>query len=351
MKRKLVFGLMGCGEISVQTAKAVSQAANCEIGMVQDTNEEMARDLSEKFHAPYCLTWDELLSNRALDAIYIATPHYLHAEGAIKSAQAGKHVLVEKPISTTLADTLAMISAAEQARVTLSVALTARNSSKAAIIKRVIDDNAIGKVVGLDFGAYAYKPESYWTSGWTGRVSTNWRASKAKSGGGFFIMNLIHTVDLLRYVTGLEAQSVAAFCDTFKTSVEVEDYIVAIIRYDNGAIGQARGATFVEGKVPPGGVEGDRIIGLAGQIYISPESVNLYVSRPYKEYAPARWHSIPAENPWGGREQFVEDYAKAILAGKTPPVTGLDGLKALEVCLAVYRSAETGSLVRLPMTV
>lgn len=350
MKRKLVFGLMGCGEISVQTAKAISQSENCEIGMVQDLNEDVARDLSEKFHTPYCLTWEDLLSNKSLDTIYIATPHYLHVEGAVKSAEAGKHVLVEKPIATTLEDALKMTAAAERAHVTLSVALAARNSAKAVLVKQIIQDNAIGKVVGLDFGAYAYKPESYWTGGWTGRVKTDWRTSKAKSGGGFFIMNLIHTVDLLRYVTGLEARSVAAFCDTFKTNVEVEDYVVAIIRYDNGAIGQARGATFVEGKVPPGGMEGDRIIGLSGQIYMSPESVHLHVSRPYREYAPGKWHSIQVENPWGGREKFVEDYARAILSGKNPPVTGIDGLKALEVCLAVYKSAETGSLVQLPMT-
>ena len=349
MKRKLVFGMMGCGEIAVQTAKAVSQTDNCRIGMVQDVNEDMAKDMSEKCGAPYCLTWEELLSNGSIDAVYIATPHYLHAPGAIKAAEAGKHVVVEKPMATTLADADRMTRAARKAGVALSVAMAARYSGRAGIVRKIIGGGAIGKVVGIDFGAYAFKPESYWTGGWTGRVRTDWRASKAKSGGGFFIMNLVHTVDFMRYVTGLEVTSVAAISDTFRTKAEVEDYIVAVMRYDNGAIGQARGATFVEGKAPQGAIEGDRIIGTSGQIYTTAEAVHLFVTKPYGDHEAGKWHTIPSGSPWTGREDFMSAFAKAVLAGKDPPVNAGDGRSALEVCLAVYRSAETGRFVRLPL--
>jgi len=349
MKRTIVFGLVGCGEIAVQTAKAISQSPNCEIGMVQDINEVMARDLAEKYSVPYCLTWPELLGNKHVDAVYVALPHHLHAPAAIEAAAAGKHVLVEKPIATTLADADRMIAAAETAGVSLSVAFTARYAQRTLKIKQVIDDGAIGSIVGLDFGSYGYKPPTYWSGGWTGRVETSWRTRKTESGGGVFLMNLVHTVDFVRFVTGLEVAAVAATYDTFKTNVEVEDYVVAILRYSNGAIGQARAATFVEGTVPGGAIEGDRIIGLSGQIFIARESIEMFLSKPYRDYEANKWHTISAESPWGGRQEFMTDFAKALLCGKTPPVTALDGRKALEVCLAVYKSGAAGQYVTLPL--
>jgi len=349
MKRKLIFGLIGCGEIAVQTAKGIAQSSNSEIGIVQDVNEEIAKDLADKYGVPYCLTWDELLGHRELDAVYIATPHYLHAGAAVAAAAAGKHVLVEKPIATTLADADRMIAAAEKAGVALSVAFALRYTDRSRKVKEIIDGGALGKIVGIDFGEYTYKPESYWTSGWTGRVQTDWRASKEKSGGGILLMNYVHTVDFMRLATGLDVVSVAANYDTFKTKVEVEDYIVVIMRLSNGAIGVARGATIVEGKVFPGGVEGDRIIGTDGQLFITRETIHLYVAKPYREYEAGKWHSIPTAEPWGGRAELIREFSKAVLAGKKPPVAALDGRKALEVCLAAYKSGATGQFVRLPM--
>jgi predicted dehydrogenase len=349
MKRKIAFGLIGCGEISVQTAKALAQCSNAEIAVVQDVSEEMARDLADKYGVPYCLAWDDLLSRRDVDAVYVATPHYLHKPAALAALAARKHVVVEKPISTTLADADAMIDAARTAGLSLSVCYTSRYTDRVVKARDLVAGGAVGKVVGIDFGAYGYKPDRYWTSGWTGRVQTDWRMSKEKSGGGVFLMNLIHTIDYLRFVTGLEVSSVAANYDTFKTKVEVEDYLVAILRYDNGAIGAARTATFVEGKTPPGGVEGDRIIGLKGQIFLGQESIHLFVNEPYASYEAGKWHQIATNDPWGGRKEFFSDFAHALQAGRPPAVTGLDGRKSLEVCVAAYRSGASGQVVRLPL--
>ncbi len=350
MKKKLAFGLIGCGEIAVQTAKAIAASHSAEIAMVQDVSEEMARDMADKYHVPHCLTWEELLSRREIDAVYVAVPHFLHKPATLQSLSAGKHVLVEKPIATTLRDTDDMIEAARKANLALSVAFTARYTDRILKAKKIVSDGAIGKVVGIDYGAYGYKPERYWTGGWTGRIQTDWRMSKEKSGGGVYLMNLVHTIDYLRFITGLEIDSVASNYDTFKTRVEVEDYLVAIMRYDNGAIGATRTATFVEGKTPPGTGEGDRIIGLKGQIWMGQEALDLFVTEPYGDYEAGKWHHITTADPWGGRTELINDFAKAVLAGKTPPVTGTDGRKALEACLAAYKSGATGQFVKLPMT-
>ncbi|MHC4711845.1 MAG: Gfo/Idh/MocA family protein [Planctomycetota bacterium] len=349
MKKKVAFGLIGCGEIAVQSAKAISDAPNCELAAVQDVNEDMARDLADKYGVQYRLTWEDLLADKCVTAVYIATPHYLHTPAAVAAAEKGKHVLVEKPIATTVADANGMIEACKRAGVALSVAFPSRYIERTAIVKEIVDDGAIGRIIGIDFGQYTYKPESYWTGGWTGRVRTDWRVSREKSGGGVYLMNLVHTVDLLRYLTGLEAVSVAAQWDTFRTDVEVEDHLVATMRYDNGAIGAVRTSTIVEGKAPPEALEGDRLIGLEGQIFMAPESLRVYFTRPYKDFEAGTWHTIRTGNPWGGRDRMFAAFAKAVLAGKEPPITGLDGRRSLEVCLAAYRSGETGSFVTLPL--
>ena len=349
MHRKIAFGLIGCGEIAVQSAKAISETPNCEVAVVQDVNEDMARDLANKYGVQYRLTWEELLANKCLDAVYIATPHHLHTPAAIAAAGKGKHVMVEKPIATTVKDAERMIEACSEAGVVLSVAFPARYVERTAIVKEMLDAGAVGKVIGIDFGQYTYKPESYWTGGWTGRVKTDWRTSRDKSGGGVYLMNLVHTVDLIHYLTGLEVTSVAAQWDTFRTKVEVEDYLVATMRYDNGAIGAVRTSTVVEGKAPPEALEGDRIIGLEGQIFMAPESLHVYFQKPYKDFETGMWHRIRTGNPWGGREKMFAAFAKAILAGKAAPITGLDGKRALEVCLAAYRSGGTQSFVKLPL--
>ncbi len=349
MRKKVLYGIVGCGEIAVQTAKAISACEKSDIGIVQDINEDMARDLADKYGVPYCLTLDEVLKEKLIDVVYIATPHYLHAPAAIDAAGHKKHVLVEKPISTTLRDADRMIEAAKEAGVALSVAFPSRYLERTKMIKQIVDDGAIGRLVGIDFGQYTYKPESYWSGGWTGRIKTDWRTSREKSGGGVFLMNLVHTIDLLRYLTGLEVTSIAANWDTFDTEADVEDFLTATMRYDNGAIGAVRTSTLVEGKAPPETIEGDRLLGLNGQIFIALETVYVFFRKPYRDYNSGTWHRIPTADPWGGREGMITDFSKAVLAGRQPAITALDGRRSLEVCLAAYRSGQTGSVVTLPL--
>src|SRR5712692_7965486 len=113
MAEQLAFGIVGCGEIAVQTAKGIAQAGNARVARAMDTREELARDLGEVYGGP----WSARLEDPAVQALYIAVPHYLHAEIAVRAAHAGKHVLCEKPICTTLADADQMIVAARKAGV------------------------------------------------------------------------------------------------------------------------------------------------------------------------------------------------------------------------------------------
>src|SRR5215212_5621243 len=109
---RLCIGMIGCGEIAVRMAAAIANSQHAAHVMFMDTRGALAQNLGEQYGVPWTDRVDDLLANAAVDAVYIAVPHHLHAPLTIQAANAGKHILVEKPIAITLADADAMITAA-----------------------------------------------------------------------------------------------------------------------------------------------------------------------------------------------------------------------------------------------
>jgi UDP-N-acetyl-2-amino-2-deoxyglucuronate dehydrogenase len=342
---KLRVAMIGCGEIAVRTAEGIAAAANAEHVMMMDVNETVASDLAQRYHVPYTTNVDEVLANPDVDAVYIAVPHYLHAPLAIQALRAGKHVLVEKPIATTLADADAMIDAARTAGKTLSVAFTAQIDPTMQRIRRLIQEGAIGKVLGTRIVYRASKPASYWRGGYSGRITTDWRISKEKSGGGVLIMNAVHDLNTMRFLTGLEVRRIYAEYDTFTTPVEVEDYIAAVYRYDGGAIGTIEAGSAIPGRDPFGAY--NRIYGERGQLIFS-RPARIFVEQDFGDLQAGQWHELPAERH-PERRLMVEGFARAVLAGEPPPVRAEDGRAALEIIVAAYRSGREHQALILPL--
>src|SRR5829696_2607365 len=207
---RLRIGMIGCGEIAVRMATAIASSQHAQHVMVMDTQAALAQDLGETYGVPWTDRVDDLLANPEVDAAYIAVPHHLHAPLTIQAAEAGKHILVEKPIATTLADAEAMIAAARANGVWLSVNFHAQVDPLRQAARDLVAQGTIGQVVGTRIVFRGDKPASYWTSGYSGRVATDWRVKKATAGGGVLIMNAIHDLNTLRFITGLE---VGRVCD------------------------------------------------------------------------------------------------------------------------------------------
>lgn len=349
MLEKIRFAIVGCGEIAVQTAKGVAEAPHADLVMTMDVQLSLAQDLAERFGSEGVEATDDyeaVLSNPRVDAVYIAVPHYLHVPLALKAAQAGKHILLEKPIATKVADAKDLINHCEANAIALSIAYTAQVDAVAEKVRQVIADGLIGKVTGIRYAAFGDKPDYYWHGGYTRRVYTDWRTSKEQSGGGILIMNLIHDLNTLRYVTGLEAVRAYGEYDTYATPAEVEDLLFATLRYDNGAIGSIEAGSIIRGGAA--GAEGDRIYGTEGQIVMGRET-KVYSRKGSEEFPANEWTNIEIEQK-SDRYRIAEGFAAALLEGRRPPVTGYDGLKALEIAEAVYRSGETGQPVSLPLS-
>jgi predicted dehydrogenase len=356
LNKKFSFGFIGCGEIAAAAAKAIKDSQLTEIGYAMDVVEALAQDFKEKYGSPATTDVDALLASE-VDGVYIATPHYLHAPLAIRAAKAKKHIIVEKPIATTLRDADAMIAAAKENGVTLSVAFIIRYRGNTVYAKRLLEAGLIGEIMGTKITYIGAKKPSYWTGGFTGRAKTDWRKSKSKAGGGVLIMNMVHNIDTIRFVTGLETARVYSEYGTFVTPVEVEDFLTAAIRYTSGAIGSIFAGSAFTGRTDQGERHPDRILGKEGQILLSSPlrlftkkaapAGSLWENSP--EIVPEKWQEIDAGPKTDARQLMMEDFVRAVKAGKEPPITGEAGRAALEVILAAYKSGEEGRPVNLPL--
>lgn len=345
---RLRLGMIGCGEIAVRTAAAIANSEYAQHAIVMDTKAELAQDLGETYGVPWTDQAADVFANPDVDAVYIAVPHHLHAPLTIQAAESGKHILVEKPIATTLADGQAMIEAARENSVWLSVNFHAQVDPLCQTARKLIRDGAIGQVIGTRIVFRGDKPASYWSSGYSGRVPTDWRTRKATAAGGVLIMNGIHNLNTIRFVTGLEVDRVYAEYGTFVTPVEVEDLISITYRYGNGAIGSLEAGSAIRGRGAASEV--DRIYGTDGQITLSERGpLNLYTTVPGSGFPLNEWSQIPL-TPLTIDEHktaMVDGFAGPILRGERPAVSAEDGLAALAIVLAAYQSGDEGRPIHL----
>jgi predicted dehydrogenase len=343
---RLRIGLIGCGEIAARTAAAIANSRHAAHIMVMDTRPELARDLGETYGVPWTDRAEDLLANPAVDAVYIAVPHHLHAPLTLQAAAAGKPILVEKPIATTLADAEAMIAAARVNDIPLSVNFHAQVDPVSQAARDLVAQGAIGEIIGTRIVFRGDKPASYWTSGYSGRVTTDWRVKKATAGGGVLIMNAIHDLNTMRFITGREVVRVYAEYGTFDTPVEVEDFIAVTYRYDNGAIGTIEAGSAIRGRDPLHDV--DRVYGTAGQILLG-DSLRVYSSAGTGDIPAGEWHEMPVKPQTPEEQQIamVDGFAGPLVRGELPTVSAEDGLAALAIVLAAYQSGAEGRPISL----
>ena len=345
---KVRFGLIGCGEIGMQSADAIRQSPElCSIAAVQDVAEDLAQDEGQRYSAPHYTDAGLLLQREDVDAVLISTPHFLHGPLTVQAARAGKHVACEKPIACTRAQADEMIAACHEAGVFLSICYILRYQAAITKARELLQQEVIGRLIRYRCQITADKPASYWTGGYSQRVKTNWRMSKEKAGGGVLFMNGSHNLDRMHWITGLKPQRVFAEMDTFDTPVEVEDSISLVLRYANGAIGSLDAMSCARG----GEGSCDRLYGTHGQMDVG-QTLRVYTSRAdVPGVKPRQWTdlNVPEENPYvASRVRFFAEFAHAVRNGATQgPIPGEEARDTLDVCLAAYESARTHLPVNL----
>ncbi len=239
-----------------------------------------------------------------------------------------------------------MLAKAQEKGLILSVAYDAQVDPTMIQLQRMIAQGMLGNVTGTRIVYRADKGASYWHGGFTQRVKDDWRISKEKAGGGPLIMNTIHDLNEIRFLTGLEVVRVYAEADTFATPVEVEDFIAVTMRYHNGAIGSLEAACTLPGRDPKGAV--NRIYGQTGQVILGRQP-QIFLRQAWGDVPGGEWWDMPLAQEASDAQTMMEKFAAAVLSGDQPAVTGWDGRQALEIVAAAYQSVDTGQVMNLPL--
>ena len=337
----LCFGLVGCGEnAKISIVRAINQTPLARVVVAMDVKLDLARDLAER----YTDRLEDVLEDDAVEAVIVSTPHHLHVAQGVEAARHGKHVLMDKPLATNVADARALIGACQREGVRLGVLFPMRQDGVYAAAADLVQRGVLGRVTGYCCLRVWRKPDTYWSGGYSGRVQTDWRTKKEASGGGMLMINYSHNLDRLHNLLDLEPQSVYAQCDTFDTPVEVEDYFSVVVRYRSGAIG-----TLLGSSATPGGVSvPDQIFGTHGTIALS-NPVRYWTRADIAGVEPGEWHECARDEQGtaGGYLRIVENYARAVRGEEPLVITGQNALSSLQVVEAAYRSQESGAPVML----
>jgi UDP-N-acetyl-2-amino-2-deoxyglucuronate dehydrogenase len=333
------FGIIGCGSASIPVCEAITALPLTDLTAVYDVNEDLANDISQRFHIPKMETLDELLKNPTIDAVYIAVPHYLLAPLTHQALEAGKHALTEKPLAISLEEVDPLIMLATKRQLALGVFYEMRYVPAHALARELIQAGAIGNIISVQIQTLIDKPLSYWRSGYTGRSINPWRGIKSQAGGGVVLMNTSHLLDALFYVTGLSVTNVSAEIGTLVANVEVEDMATATLRFNNGALGSLIAGAHINGARNE---EYCSIYGTEGQIRLpdpyGSDAMRIYLKRAWGEFTSEQWHSIRTE-PVPVYQRAVEDFAKAVQSRGCVSIDAQDAQQVLAVVLAIYQSA------------
>jgi predicted dehydrogenase len=338
---QLRIGLLGCGDIAGANAAGAVEAPNTTLVACYDPASHLADDLAGRFGAEQEPTVEALLARTDVDAVFLSVPHHLHAPLAIQAAEAGKHVIAEKPLANDLAGAQAMVEACERAGVVLTVCFPHRYAPSSVLTRRLVEAGAIGDIGGALVKHFLDKPASYWVGGGSGRSVSTWRSSRELAGGGVLIMNLSHYIDLLRHMGGIEIESVTGLTAATDPRSEVEDTVSLSVRFANGALAAVVGSSDVRAT----GTTELRLWGRDGHIAVEPDP-RFFTLRALEGVRTGRWQTFGKLPRVNLRAVFLSRLATAIAEGRPVDVTARDGLAVQAFMEAAYTAAEQEATVR-----
>ncbi len=293
-------------------------------------------------------TLNDALADDRVDAIVIATPHPSHGEITRRAAEAGKHVLTEKPMGVTPSEADAMIDACRDAGVKLGVLFNQRFRPEAVMMRELIGSGAIGKVYRTSMTSAMIRSQDYYDC-------LDWRGTWQNEGGGALLNQGIHAIDLLQWLGGMP-RSVFGVVGTLRHSIEVEDFSTALLQYDGGGQGTLHCST---SQAP--NHQRLEIWGENGGIVMDDWNVTLHrLDVPVQDFIDQD-RSVAFSSPGVRSETFeagpgsrthapaIDDFARAIIEDREPAITGEDGLRSQEIVAAVTLSGHRGKMVDIPV--
>ncbi|MHC4388526.1 MAG: Gfo/Idh/MocA family protein [Planctomycetota bacterium] len=338
---KIEFVLLGTGNIAGKYVTAVNNVSNASIAAVVSRTISKAEQFANEHHIEHFSDSLESLAQKMdFDAVIIATPSGLHADGAVSAAKLKKHVLCEKPLDITLEKIDAMAAACESAGVKLGCAFQHRTAPHNKAAHEAVQSGKLGKIYIANTFLKKYRGQQYYDS-------AAWRGTWQLDGGGPFIQQAAHTLDLMVWMMG-PAKSVFAQTATVAHDIEVEDMGHAVVEYKNGARGVLEASTVIKpgypNKVEIHGEKGSIILTDAEVVDWNVEGLE---APQFESISNASGATDPMAIGTRNHERIVADFVEAVKHDAEPMIPAASARLSLELILAVYESAKKGKVVRL----
>ncbi|GHV31156.1 oxidoreductase [Spirochaetia bacterium] len=348
--------IIGTGNISRMHLEGYAGfTGRCSITALVDTAPENAEKRKKDFpfiaEAKVVSDYKEILNDTSIDLVDICTPPFCHAEIAAAFLNAGKHVIVEKPMAASLEECDRMIAAAEKNKKLLSVIAQNRFRGDVHKLKSTLDTGLIGRVVHAQVDSFWWRGHSYYDLWWRGTWDTE--------GGGCTLNHAVHHIDMLGWMLGRPAEINAIISNTAHDNAEVEDLSVAILRYNgsdriaNGALAQVTSSVVHHGEEQQLIVQGEK-----ARISF-PWRVAAHLAQPNGFPKPEQNEALIKELndfygalpdlPYGGHTAQLDNILTALETGGSPLSGGADGRLTIELITAIYKASIEGRKVTLPI--
>lgn len=341
--RKITVALVGCGRISGKHFEAIQKhPEELELVAVCDTNPQRLAAAVEKTGATGFIDLIDLLEGSDADVVVLCTPSGQHAAQTVLIAQAGRHVMTEKPMATRWQDGLRMVEACDEANVRLFVVKQNRGNATLQLLKRAVEQKRFGRINMVVINVFWTRPQEYYDQ-------DAWRGTWEFDGGA--LMNQAsHYVDLLDWLIG-PVESLQAYTGTLGRDIEVEDTATMNIRWRSGAMGSMNVTMLTYPKNLEGSIT---ILGEKGTVRVGGVAVNEIQHWEFSESSEddelVDGASYETTSVYGFGHPWYYSNAIRVLRGEAEPETdGREGLRSLEILIASYLSARDGRRISLPL--
>ena len=332
-QRQLGWGLIGASDIArTRMIEAIRAQPDSEVVAVMSSQIDRARSYAAETNIPQAYdSLDAILSDPAVDAVYISTTNELHARQTLAAAQAGKHVLCEKPLALSLDDARAMVATCRAAGVVMGTNHHLRNAATHRTLRRLIAEGAIGTPLAARVFHAVYLPPRL----------QGWRITKPEAGAGVILDITVHDADTLRFVLSDEVAEVTALAAQQGLGAgEVEDTVMGVMRFQSGVLAQFHDAFTIKHALT-----GLEVHGTAGSLI----GEHVMTQEPENGRVFLRRDGVVEEIDIGERENLyvhaVRRFNAAVRGEGQPWATGEDGIRSLAIGLAVLEAARSGRRV------
>lgn len=344
--KKARYAVVGLG-IGRAHMDAAAQSVRAELVAVCDLAEKKLAAAKNKY--PYIRTYtdfDEMIKSPDIDIVSICLPSAMHADFAVRAMEAGKHVLIEKPIDITVASAIRIEQTRRKTGLVAGVVHQNRYNVPMAPIKSAIERGRLGKIFLGSFAVKWYREQSYYDGSWHGTWDMD--------GGGSLMNQAVHTVDLMQWLMG-EPVSVSSVTGIYNHNIETEDLTVSTLKFEDGAV-----ASFISTTCAYPGISTDiQLYGTRGTIEADADMLKTWKLADSDDEDEEEEEMLEKYGGGNGKAEkndssvitghraVVEDMISAVLDGHDPRIMPVEAMKSVRIVEAIYESARTGKEVKI----